>query len=86
MSDERSERIWLRWTCTNLCLALAFYVGGYFALARHPSHLGRAVSNVRIYPSGSIARAYTPLAWIDASIRRQQVHLKSAGEWTTVDP
>jgi hypothetical protein len=96
MSDERGKWNWWHCCLGAFCfLPAVFYITGYFTLVR-PSHSG-AASNVRIYPSRAIARAYVPLAWIEAHVNHYQVHLKTPdadhwaiiytdGDWIIVDP
>jgi hypothetical protein len=89
MSDERNKGHWwhANWTlCAILCLLLALYVAGYFVLAEREMHSGIPISNIRIYRSRAIAKAYAPLAWIEAKLGGQ-VHLKTPyGDWDTFDP
>jgi hypothetical protein len=89
MSDERQrKRNW--WEsplvpAALLCLLLAVYVGGYFVL-REPQAL-RAGTNVRIYRSRAVAKAFAPLAWLDAKINHCQVHvLTTDGDWEIFEP
>jgi hypothetical protein len=87
MSEERHKGNWRHSVWVSLCVLLALYVGGYFVLGEHETHLGRPVWNVRIYRPRMVAYAYAPLAWIEAKTRRHQVHVKTSdGDWTTFDP
>jgi hypothetical protein len=83
MSDEHSKTNQWRWGPAALCLLLAVYVGGYFAMGDCRRFPDRSV--FRHYRSYPVASMFAPLAWLECKIRQRSVYLGPIGSTASTE-
>lgn len=78
MSEKRSRVPWLMFGAVSFLSVIGLYVGAYLGLGDY-STLGSSRGVHRDYQSREIAMAFTPLATIEAILRRETVCLGMPG-------